>query len=183
VGLIERRGETLWEGRFLRMSRREGWECVDRPFVSGLVGIVPLTLDHQLVLIEQYRPPVGGWCVELPAGAAGDGPGRLGEALVIAAQRELLEETGFEGDSWAELIEGATSPGLTSERMTWFLARGLRRVQAGGGDEHEQIRVTPVPLSSVPGHLESRRGAGLVIDLKIYAALYALSRVMAAEGR
>lgn len=162
----------LWEGRFLRMVRRGGWECVDRPRVSGLVGIIPVTADGELVLIEQRRPPVGAVVVELPAGAAGDEPGCEHEPLAEAARRELLEETGFVAEVLTPAFDGVTSPGLTSEHMHWFLATGLRRVHAGGGHAGESIRVTPVPLGEVARHLERRRAAGCAVDLRIYAALW-----------
>ena len=87
--------EVIAATRHLQLVRRGGWEYVERPNVTGIVVIVPVTRDGELVLIEQYRVPVDRPVIELPAGLAGDVPGTEGERLEAAARRELLEETGY----------------------------------------------------------------------------------------
>src|SRR5436190_21784999 len=88
--------EVLYEGKFRRYVRRGGWEYVARRNVTGIVGIIAVTDDGKLVLVEQFRPPVGKNVIEIPAGLAGDVAGSEHEALAEAARRELLEETGYE---------------------------------------------------------------------------------------
>src|SRR5580704_13589060 len=87
---------TLFEGKHIRMVARGDWEYAERKNVTGIVAIIAVTAEGKLLLVEQYRPPLGKTVIELPAGLAGDIAGQEGEAMVTAARRELLEETGYE---------------------------------------------------------------------------------------
>ncbi len=89
---------TLHQGKHLRMRRRGSWEFAERCTASGVVTIVPVTVDDQLLFTEQFRSPVGKPVIEFPAGLAGDIRGAEQESLMGAARRELLEETGYEAD-------------------------------------------------------------------------------------
>lgn len=164
--------EIMAEGRFTRLVRRDGWEFVARKNTSGIVIVVAVTEAGELLLVEQHRPPVGCRVVELPAGLAGDIAGQEDEALVTAARRELLEETGYEADAFVHLTAGPLSAGLTTEVVTLFGAAGARRVAAGGGDETEEIDVFAVPLAEVPAWLEARQRGGAMVDPKVYSALW-----------
>jgi ADP-ribose pyrophosphatase len=170
------KGEVVWSGRFLDVMRINRWECVRRKNITGIVGIVPVTGDGKLVLLEQFRPPVGGKVMELPAGLVGDIPGKRSEPLEEAARRELHEETGYEAGRLEVLFEGCVTPGLCDEQITFFLATELRKTAAGGGDETEDILVHEVPLGVVKEFLDEQRQKGILIDLKIYSALYFLQR-------
>ena len=117
---------------------------------------------------------VVGPVVELPAGLAGDLPDRPEEELREAARRALLEETGYAATELRPLITVASSAGLTDECVTIFLAADPRKVGAGGGDENEQITVHEVPLSEIDSWLEQAVGRGVLIDGRVYAALYLL---------
>lgn len=163
--------ETLAEGQFLRMVRRGSWEMVQRVGISGIVGMIAVTDDGQLVLVEQYRPPVDATVIEIPAGLAGDTEAGRDEPLAEAARRELLEETGYQAEFVEPVAVGAPSAGLSDEMTTLFLCTGLVRVGAGGGDDSEQIAVTEVPLAEVETHCRRRIEQGAVVDLKVYAAL------------
>jgi ADP-ribose pyrophosphatase len=169
--------ELLCEGRFLRFMRRGRWEYVERRQLTGIVGIVAVTPAGELLLVEQFREAVRNNVIELPAGLAGDVPGEEGEALENAAQRELLEETGYAAETMTFLCEGPPTAGVTNEVITLFLADGLRQVGEGGGDASEAITVHAVPLSSVTSWLEERRAAGIMVDLRIYTGLYFLNRL------
>jgi ADP-ribose pyrophosphatase len=162
---------TIASGRFLRLVRRGTWEYAERLGASGAVCIVAVTDDRKLVLIEQPRPAMNGLVIELPAGLVGDGEddGELGSA---AANRELVEETGFEASHIVEVAEGPVTPGLSNERVALFLATGLRRVGTGGGVDGEQITVYEVPLAEVEAFLREQAARGRAIDLKVYSALY-----------
>ncbi len=164
--------ETLFRGHYLELRRRDGWEYVTRRGSTGVVAVVAITPRGEIVLVEQERPPVGGPVVELPAGLVGDRPGARRELPLVAAQRELLEETGFQASSWTNLGKGPVSAGLTDESITFFLATGAVRVAEGGGDDTERIEVCVVPLDALRPYLERRADDGARIDVKIGAALW-----------
>jgi len=163
---------TLWEGRYLNLVMRGSWEYVERRNITGIVCLVAVTDDRKLVLVEQYRPPVGKRVIELPAGLVGDVPGAEAEALETAARRELLEETGYRAGRLERLFDGAPSAGLCDEHITFFLATGLEKVGAGGGDDSEDIAVHEVPLAGLLDWLRARQAGGAIVDAKIFSPLY-----------
>lgn len=163
---------TLVETKFLRFIDRDGWFFVERPNASGVAVIVAITEDDRLVLVEQHRPALGGPVIELPAGLAGDEDQHREEHLETAARRELLEETGYACETMEPLVTCASAPGLASEVMTLFRARGLRKVGAGGGVADEGIAVHEIPLGEVPAWLEARSRAGALVAIKVYAGLF-----------
>jgi ADP-ribose pyrophosphatase len=163
---------VLAEGKYVRLVARGRWEWAERTNTSGAVVIVAITSDRQMVLIEEYRRPLGARVVELPAGLVGDEPGAGDEDLIEAAKRELLEEAGCVSDHWHYLIEGPSSPGLTNERYTMYLALDAKKVSDGGGDESEDIHVCLVPLNQVETWLQEQRRGGLLVDPKVYTGLY-----------
>jgi len=167
--------EVLYEGRFLRLVRRGGWEWCERVRASGVVGVIALTPDRCLLLVEQHRPPVGTSVIELPAGLAGDLADAPEEEMVVAAQRELMEETGWEADHWTLVSDGPASAGLTNERMHLFRATGLRRTGPGGGDGTESIVVHTIPIDGLLTWLAERRREGVLHDPKVLAALAVLA--------
>jgi ADP-ribose pyrophosphatase len=160
------------EGRYITMVDDAGWEYVTRQGVTGIVVLVAITPARELVLVEQYRPPVARRCIELPAGLVGDVAGHEAESLASAAHRELVEETGFEAKELVELGAGPIAVGVSDEIVSFFEARGLTRVGEGGGDHTEDIQVHVVPLASLERFLAARRADGLMVDPKIYAGLY-----------
>ncbi len=167
---------VIARGRHLRFVERKGWEYVDRPGIGGIVMIAPVTDDGKLVLVEQYRPPVGARVVELPAGLVGDEAGKEGEGLLEGARRELLEETGYEAGELVRIGAGPISPGLSDEYVNVFVARKLRKVAAGGGDAKESIEVHEVPIAEVRAFLDGKERAGRMVDLKVFMGLYFAER-------
>jgi len=165
---------VLHEGRFLRFMDRGGWEYFERKGISGIVIVVALTQRGELVLVEQYRPPLDARVLDMPAGLAGDRPGEEDEDLAEAARRELLEEAGYAAGPLELLTEGPASSGSSAEILTLLLARDCRRVGPGGGDASEDIQVHVVPLEGIETWLEDRRRAGVLLDPKVYAGLYFL---------
>jgi ADP-ribose pyrophosphatase len=166
--------KIIASGKHVRLVSRDGWEYVERHNVTGIVGIVAVTPENKLILVEQHRTPVGKNVIELPAGLAGDIPGGETEALATAARRELLEETGYEAAEMLHISDGAVSAGITNEIVSLFEARGLKRTTQGGGDGSENIRVHEIPVAEVPGWLRARQKDGLLVDWKIHAGLYFL---------
>lgn len=166
--------EVIVETKFLRLLRRGRWEYVERRQVTGIVAIVAVTRAGELLLVEQFRPPVARRVIELPAGLAGDVAGQEEEALEEAARRELLEETGYRAGTFERLFHGPPSAGITSEELTFYLAHDVEQVESGGGDGSEDITVHRIPVARVPAWLDDQARAGKAIDIKIYAGLYAL---------
>lgn len=162
----------LHAGRHLRFVERNGWEFVQRPGIHGIVLVVAVTPGDRILLVEQWREPVGSNVLELPAGLAGDAGGPASEPLEEAARRELVEETGWEAAAMDRLTAGPPSAGVTSEIVTLFRARGLSKVGAGGGVEGEAITVHEVPLATVESFLAGREAAGTLVDPKIWAGLW-----------
>ena len=164
--------EKVYSGHFMDLMKIGNWEYATRKNLSGIVGVIPVTDDGKLVLIQQHRPPVGKDVIEFPAGLAGDIAGQEDEAFELAARRELLEETGYEARDMTFLFEGVISPGLSDESVTVFKATGLTKVAAGGGDESENIQVHEVPIGGVYNWLKDKQQQGCAIDIKLYCMLY-----------
>jgi len=164
-----------YHGRYLSLLERDGWEYASRSNASGVVVIVAVTADDEILLVEQYRKPVKASVIELPAGLVGDlhDPD---ESLLAAAARELEEETGYAADRLGILMACPSSAGMSDEIITFVQASGLTRVGPGGGDASEDIAVLPVPLREVDDWLAAQLTAGKSLDPKIYAALYWLQR-------
>jgi ADP-ribose pyrophosphatase len=109
-------------------------DVVEHP---GAVAIVALDSTGQVLLIRQYRHPVGRLLWEIPAGLRDV----AGEPLLTAAARELREETGYRATDWHVLIDCYTSPGILTERLRVFLARGLAQIpepERGPPRRHEE---------------------------------------------
>ena len=160
------------KGRHLTFVEEHGWEYVTRPGVTGVVVIVAVTDEGRLVLVEQHRPAVRRRVIELPAGLVGDTDGRGAESLRDAAARELEEETGYRAGELIAIGEGPIAVGVSDEVVSFFRARDLARVGAGGGDDTEDITVHEVPLSELRSFLAAQQSAGLGVDPKIYAGLF-----------
>lgn len=165
---------TRYAGRYLSLLERDGWEFASRSNASGVVVLVALTDQGEIVLVEQFRKPVGKHVIELPAGLVGDHE-EPDESILQAAERELKEETGFEAEQLELLVECPGSAGMSDEIVSFVMARGLRRVGPGGGDDSEDIQVHTIPLEEVDHWLREQQAAGKPTDPKIYAALYWLS--------
>jgi 8-oxo-dGDP phosphatase len=111
----------------------------------GAVAVVALDEQDRVVLINQYRHPLGERLWELPAGLLDVD----GEDPVATAARELAEEVGLAAAEWSTLVEIAASPGFTDEVVRVFLARGLAVAERDDpqGDEEADIVVERVPLA------------------------------------
>ena len=156
--------ETVWEGRYISAVKRGSWEFVSR---TGSTHAVVVLAEHdgKVVLIEQYRVPVGGRCLELPAGLVGDEDENA--TLEDTAIKELEEETGFTCDRVERLGDFHSSPGMVAESFTLVRAHGVRKVGEGGGTEHEEIDVHLVAREDIPAFVAQRRSKGVAVDVKL----------------
>jgi len=122
-------------------------ECVEHP---GAVAVVAMDEAGQVLLIRQYRHPVGRLLWEIPAGLRDV----IGEPPLATAQRELLEEVGYRAAHWQVLADFYCSPGISSERLRIFLARDLARVPDDERsyvpeDEEAHMMIEWAPLDTV----------------------------------
>lgn len=160
--------ETRWEGKFVTVKQQGTWEYVSRS--RGMHAAVILAIDEaadgrHIILVEQYRVPMGRNCLELPAGLVGDDT--AGEAAEIAAERELEEETGYRAADWRTVGEFFSSPGMVSESFTLLVAKDLARVGEGGGVDSEDIIVHRVPLTGIADFVAAKRAEGCGIDVRV----------------
>lgn len=162
---------THWEGRFIAAKTRGKWEYVSR--TRGIRAAVILAVDEQnrVILVEQFRVPIGRPCIELPAGLVGDEAGSEDEDIAAAAARELEEETGYRPGHIEAAGEYYSSPGMVSESFTLFRARDLIKVSAGGGVGDENIIVHHVPLADFDAFISTARAHGKAIDVKLLLLL------------
>jgi ADP-ribose pyrophosphatase len=156
--------ETVWAGKYISALKRGRWEYVSR---TGSTNAVVILAEHdgKVILIEQYRVPVGARCLELPAGLVGDEDAHA--TVEDTAVKELEEETGFTCERVERLGEFHSSPGMVAESFTLVRAQGIRKVGEGGGNEHEDITVHLVARDDIPAFVKSRRDAGCAIDVKL----------------
>jgi ADP-ribose pyrophosphatase len=167
--------ETVYEGKWLRLKKRGRWEFAERTNQGGMaVIIVAATPDGCLLFVEQHRVAIEGKTIEMPAGLVGDID--AGESLELAAERELLEETGWQAARLEVLMIGPTSSGMSNERVAFVRASGLTRVHAGGGDDSEDIIVHEVPVATAPAWLAQKMAEGYALDAKLWAGLWLLDR-------
>jgi ADP-ribose pyrophosphatase len=158
-----------WRGKYLEVRRDGTWEYAARIGNMGAAVILALTDAAEIVLVEQYRVPLGARSIELPAGLIGDTSDN--DTATAAAARELHEETGFEAACWEDIGAFATSPGMSSEMFHLFKATGLTRTGSGGGVDGEDISVHVVALASLADFITARRAAGLIIDCRLVVAM------------
>jgi ADP-ribose pyrophosphatase len=171
--IVER--ETVFAGRvwdIVRDTVTFGGSTMAREYVahSGAVAVIALDDDDNVLLINQYRQPIGvrGW--EIPAGLL-DVPG---EAPLAAAQRELAEETDLVASEWTALVSPYPSPGGLNEVVHIFQARQLSASSKRHErtDEEAEIVVRWVPISEViSGVIEGRlRNGPLMMAVLVVAA-------------
>jgi ADP-ribose pyrophosphatase len=159
---------TEWAGQFVIAKRRGRWEYATRARNIRAAVILALDAGH-VVLVEQYRVPLGKFCLELPAGLIGDET--EGEEALASAQRELEEETGYRAAQWEDLGEFYSSPGMLGESFTLVRATGLTKVGEGGGTASEDIVVHRVPLDKIAETIAEHRARGHGIDVRLLMLL------------
>jgi ADP-ribose pyrophosphatase len=132
----------------------------------GSVVIIPVTAQNEIILVRQYRPAIGRWAWELPAGSL-----KPGEDVERAARRECHEETGHIPSRLERAGSYFATPGYCDEELTFFKATGLRTPgpddEAAPQDEDEDIEIGAFSRDE----LRRMISAGEVIDLKTIAGL------------
>ncbi len=167
------RERRVFEGKHLLVLERDGWEYVERKKAKVAVAVIAETDAGRIVLTEQYRRPVDARVIDYPAGLVGDEGGRADPAET--AKKELEEETGYACSRVERLAGGPTSPGITSETVSFYRAFGLRKTGKGGGVGGEDITVHEVPRDGIVNWLHVREREGILVDLKVWGGLYFLA--------
>ncbi len=162
--------EVVWQGRYVTAKTRGRWEYVSRARDIGAAVILAID-DGHVLLVEQYRVPLGRNCLELPAGLIGDEPGAEGEDDLSAAGRELEEETGYRAGRLEDMGTFYSSPGMVSESFTLVRASDLTRIHDGGGVAGENITVHRVPLDALPRFIAAKRAEGCGVDVRMLMLL------------
>ncbi|GAB2686795.1 NUDIX domain-containing protein [Nocardia thraciensis] len=170
---------TVYSGAILALRLDQvampGGRVVEREVIEhhGAVAVAALDDDGDIVLINQYRHPLGRRLLELPAGLL-DQPG---EDPLAAARRELAEETGLAASEWAVLVDVALSPGFTDESLRIYLATGLRETDRPEPElEEADLEIVRMPLDeAVDAAL-----AGEIVNATAVAGVLALAT---ARGR
>ncbi len=149
--LTERRvsSKTIFEGRIIKVTldqaelpngKLAAREVVEHP---GGVAVLALDEDQTVDMVKQFRYPIQQLLLELPAGKL-DGP----EDHLLAAKRELSEETGLEAEEWTYMGSILASPGFCTERLHMYLARKLSHKKQHL-DEDEFLNVVPIPFDAL----------------------------------
>jgi ADP-ribose pyrophosphatase len=160
--------QAAWEGKYIKVLTHGTWEYVSRTRNVSAAVILAADQGH-IILVEQYRIPLGARCLELPAGLVGDE--EAGEDVIQAAMRELEEETGYRAERMVDLGRFHASPGMSSEGFSLLRAEGLTRVGEGGGVEGEQIAVHRVPIGEIREFIDRKRSQDVRIDVKLLLLL------------
>lgn len=161
------------------MPNGDGMEPVRREYVEhlGSVGTIALDGEGRVLLLRQYRHPVGHLLWEIPAGLRDV----EGEPLWRTAERELLEEAGYRAATWHTLLDTFQTPGMSDERVRVFLARDLERVP---DEEIDFVRVheeADMPVVWLP--LEEAVAAALGGRIHNALAVSAILALYAARDR
>ncbi len=165
-------GQVLVKGNFLEVRRDDvrlpDGAVATREYVvhPGAVAIVPLLDDGRLVLERQFRYPVGKVLLEFPAGKIDPG-----ESTLTCAQRELLEETGYQAREWARAGVVHNAAAYSTEGIEIWFARGL----SAGTQRLDAGEFIELCLMS-EAELEQRAAAGELTDVKTLIGLMWLQK-------
>ncbi|MBV9497181.1 MAG: NUDIX hydrolase [Acidobacteria bacterium] len=153
--------KIIFTGNHVLVRERGGWEYVERKSATEAVAVVAIVDDAEVILVEQYRRAVHAYVIDFPAG--------LVEELSReeTAKNELKEEAGYTCEKLEVIATGPSSPGITSEILTIYRARDVRKVGEGGGVDGEKIQVHLVPLGDVRRWLRQKQDKAVMIDLKV----------------
>ena len=116
------------------------------------INVIPLTSDHEVLLIRQYRFGIEDFTLEIPGGMCDPG-----ESPLESATRELREETGAIATEMVELGWVYPNPAIQANRCHSFLARDAKRVGQPNPDPNESFEQVTVPLAEIPQLIATRK--------------------------
>jgi ADP-ribose pyrophosphatase len=163
---------AICESERLVIYQRDDWEFVERKKGKEAVVVLAQTSDGRVVLTEQMRHPVAARVIEFPAGLVGDEEDNADAAST--ARKELEEETGYTCERVELLARGPSSPGITSEIISFYRAVNVTKKGKGGGVGSEDITVHEVHPTELRKWLRTKESDGVMTDLKLWGGLYFL---------
>jgi ADP-ribose pyrophosphatase len=176
---VIRRGRIL-EFRIDTVEAADGHRST-RDIAGHPGGVCMVAIDDRdrVLLVRQWRHATGGPLLEIPAGTLDRDEDGTIEDHVIAARRELEEETGSLAASWRHLGAFYTAPGFTSELMHLYLATDLTAAHEGGlhPDDDERLELYPTPFRDAVAMAER----GEIRDAKTIVGLLWVARLREAE--
>ena len=107
----------------------------------GASAVLPVDADGNVYLVRQFRAPIDQVLLEIPAGKLD----HVDEDRLLAAKRELKEETGLEAEKWLHLTDTFTTPGFSNERISLYLAQKLCHGESRP-DEDEFLNMVKLPF-------------------------------------
>lgn len=131
-----------------RDGKESGFYIIECP---DWVNIIALTTDKEVVLIDQYRYGAEEILTEIPGGIID-----RGEAVEMAAKRELLEETGYTSDKWVCLGKSLPNPAMQNNTVHHYLALDCVKSAETAFDEHESMVTRLVPVSEIDDLINGR---------------------------
>ena len=172
------REERVFEGRLVKVNRMDVTLPNGKPALREIVrhpgasAIVPVDEQGYVTMVRQYRAPLGKVILEIPAGKL-DGKG---EDRLLAARRELQEETGLSAGKWTHLTDIATTPGFCDEVISIYLATELSAGETHP-DEDEFLNVVRLPLKELV-HMVM---GGEICDAKTLTGILMADRALEGE--
>ncbi|QRR00006.1 NUDIX domain-containing protein [Dyadobacter sandarakinus] len=140
--------ETVYENAWLELSHRDVINPSGNKGIYGLVrfknqaiGVIPIDAEGNVYLVGQFRYAIDEYSWEIP-----EGGGLLGTDPLLAAKRELKEETGLLAETWTKLARIHTSNSATNEEGFLYIAEGLTQAEAEP-EETEVLQIEKVPLA------------------------------------
>lgn len=164
--------KTVFEGKHVLVLESDDWQYVERKKGKSAVAVIAETEDGRILLTEQFRKPLQKRVIDYPAGLVGDEEGSSDPA--VTARKELEEETGYTCQSVELLATGPSSPGITSETVAFYRARGVTKQGEGGGVGGEDITVHAIEREELVEWLREKERQGVLVDLKLWGGLYFL---------
>lgn len=165
----------IWIGKYLSVQRirfldKKGrecqWESVER---KDAVFIFSITADKKVILVKNFRIPLGKYVIELPAGLKD----REGESDIETAARELLEETGYAAENFIPVFKWPCNSGITDAISRGIVATGLKKVRDSCGDDTEDIEVLEIEFDKIVEFAGDCMSKGILFNVGILG-LYAL---------
>lgn len=172
--------ESLFRGRIISLRRdhvrMSDGTVADREVVEHLGAVAVAAVDHEdrLVLVRQYRHPVGEWLEELPAGLLDV----AGEPALHAAQRELAEEADLAAGRWDVLLDMYPSPGFSTEAIRVFLARELSPASHDDGFRRQHEEITMTVRRVAVADAVARALSGAITNAAAVAGVLAVARAL-----
>jgi ADP-ribose pyrophosphatase len=164
--------EQVFQGKFIKIfatyfldkiGKEHCWEWIKK---GDIAAVLPITTQGKIVLIKNFRVPVGKYVIELPAGLLDQG-----ESPEEAARRELFEETGYVAQQVAALPVTPHAPGTADTLLSCFVATGCVRKENRSGDASEDITVFEVtPAEMLELYLNPEPDT--LFNVRIFAAYY-----------